>query len=115
MAKQTGKFGIGSTLKKKIELKTTAPKDIADIQEKVAKIHSEELEKPIRAKAKTTQKRKSAAKSSKTAEVAEKEEMKRLTIDIPKSLHRKLKSKTAEEDISIKDLLNGLIAKYVGK
>ena len=117
MAKQTKKFGIGSTLKKKIELKPAVSKDLDNIEEKVAKIHSNEPKtseaspKTVSPKAQTPRKatRKAAAK------VEKKEEMKRLTIDIPKSLHRRLKSRTAEDDVSIKDLMNKLILKYVSK
>ena len=117
MAKQTKKFGIGSTLKKKVELKPAIPKDIDNIEEKVAKIHSNESKttepsiKPASPKAQAP--RKTARKA--IVKVEKKEEMKRLTIDIPKSLHRRLKSKTAEDDVSIKDLMNKLILKYVGK
>lgn len=120
MAKQTKKFGIGSTLKKKVELKPSISKDIEGIEEKVAKIHSNEPKVPevvstptptkVEAQAPKPTVRKTTAKK-----VEKKEEMKRLTIDIPKSLHRKLKSRTAEEDVSIKDLLNKLILKYLGK
>ena len=117
MAKQTKKFGIGSTLKKKIELKPAVSKDVDSIEEKVAKIHSNEpkapesTSKPARAK---VEQPKAAVKKTAVKE-PKKEEMKRLTIDIPKSLHRRLKSRTAEEEVSIKDLLNKLILKYVGK
>lgn len=117
MAKQTKKFGIGSTLKKKIELKPVVSKDIDNIEEKVAKIHSNEPKveestiKPVPEKIHTLK----APARKKIVKEQEKEEMKRLTIDIPKSLHRKLKSKTVEEDVSIKDLLNKLILKYVSK
>lgn len=117
MAKQTKKFGIGSTLKKKVALKPTISKDIDNIEEKVAKIHSNEPKSsesnPKSASPKVQSPRKAVRKSA--AKVEKKEEMKRLTIDIPKSLHRRLKSKTAEDDVSIKDLVNKLIIKYVGK
>jgi len=121
MAKQTKKFGIGSTLKKKVELKPAVSKDIDNIEEKVAKIHSKEpkavetapkvAEQKVSTISRTPARKPSVKKPAKPA----KEEMKRLTIDIPKSLHRKLKSKTADEEVSIKDLLNKLILKYVGK
>lgn len=117
MAKQTKKFGIGSTLKKKVELKPAISKDIDNIEEKVAKIHSNEPEapKPVAKVAPVKTPTPKVATRKKVVKVVEKEEMKRLTIDIPKSLHRRLKSRTAEEDVSIKDLLNKLILKYVGK
>lgn len=117
MAKQTKKFGIGSTLKKKVELKPVVFKDIDNIEEKVAKIHSHESkveESTIESVPEKVQTLKAPAQK-KVVKKREKEEMKRLTIDIPKSLHRKLKSKTVEEDVSIKDLLNKLISKYVSR
>lgn len=122
MAKQTKKFGIGSTLKKKVALKPAVSKDIERIEEKVAKIHSNEpkapeaVSKPTPTPTKVeVQAPKPTVRKTVVKKVEKKEEMKRLTIDIPKSLHRKLKSRTAEEDVSIKDLLNKLILKYVGK
>ena len=116
MAKQTKKFGIGSTLKKKIELKPTVSKDIDNIEEKVAKIHSNESKKleTVSEPTPKVQKTKTVTKKA-VAKEQKKEEMKRLTIDIPKSLHKRLKSRTAEDEVSIKDLLNKLILKYVSK
>ena len=46
---------------------------------------------------------------------AKEEKNKRLTIDIPESLHRELKAKVATEGTSIKNLLVGLIESYLHK
>lgn len=115
MAKQTKKFGIGSTLKKKVALKPVVSKDLDTIEEKVAKIHSNEPKELVEPPKVVKKSPKPRISTRKVAKPVEKEEMKRLTIDIPKSLHRRLKSKTANEEVSIKDLLNKLILKYVGK
>lgn len=40
------------------------------------------------------------------------EEMKRLTLDIPKSLHRAIKKKAADEGVAMADMLRDLLLKH---
>lgn len=41
--------------------------------------------------------------------------MKRLTLDIPESLHRKIKMKAVSEGVAMVDMLRELLEKHYGK
>jgi hypothetical protein len=43
------------------------------------------------------------------------EKMKRLTIDIPASIHREIKGKAASQDLTIADIVRKLLVDYLDK
>ena len=130
MAKKS--FNISSTLSKNKTEKEPTPelaskvplakkaKDFDELKEKVEAVHSEVTnndDKPVTAPAKT--KTSSAARSRKKASVKEKEvqteKLVRLTIDTPVSMHKRLKIKSIEVGVSMRDYILRLIEKDLGK
>lgn len=111
MAKK--KFNISSTLQKnqesklaeKIPLRKTA-KDIEEVKEKVEQITPKATEKAKPVESKTTS---PATKSAK--KVVEKEKLVRMTIDTPEHIHKKLKIRSVEKGISLRDYILRLIEK----
>lgn len=106
MAKKS--FNIASTLKKnqesqlgeKIPLQKKQ-KDLEEVEKKVAIIHQEE-----QPKAKERTKEKASAKTVKTKVVSKKtEKLVRLTIDTPAAMHRKLKIRSIERGVSMRDYI----------
>lgn len=112
MAKK--KFNISSTLNKnqetklaeKIPLKKTT-KDLEIVKEKVEEIHSDE---PAQVQA-TVSKPKPVKKIPKVPVVEEKVKLVRLTIDTPEDMHKRLKIKSIEQGISMRDYILKLIRK----
>ncbi len=114
MAKK--KFNISSTLSKnketklaeKIPLKKTA-KDIEIVKEKVEEIHpiaEEVVVAPPKAKVV-----KAVAPKPKVKIVEEKVKLVRMTIDTPEDMHKRLKIKSIERGISMRDYVLRLIEK----
>ncbi|MDJ0718838.1 MAG: toxin-antitoxin system HicB family antitoxin [Prochloraceae cyanobacterium] len=52
---------------------------------------------------------------NRTVNASEPVKMKRLTLDIPESLHRKIKMKAASEGVAMADLLRELLEKHFEK
>lgn len=128
------KFGLSGTLNrnkkevaedlelpKKIELPKKS-KNIEKVQEKVETLHQEETRALPKAAPKTVAKKprttKGTTKPSAKKTIAKKSTRKtvkdsdmRLTFDIPRSLHKKLKIKAITNEVTIKDYLIGLIEK----
>ena len=110
MAKK--KFNISSTLNKnqetklaeKIPLKKTS-KDLDTVKEKVEQIHPEEETNPIQ------EVKPIVVKSTPKPVVIKKEKLVRMTIDTPESMHKKLKIKSVERGISLRDYILKLIEK----
>lgn len=131
MAKR--KFGLSKTLNrnKKEELSEelppkrplpTKPKDIDQVEQKVNTIHQTEKSTPstIPAVAKkvpaTTKTKAAPRKKNTTAKMTTKRKTvkegdMRLTFDIPRSLHKKLKIQAINKELTIKDYLINMIEK----
>ncbi len=108
MAKK--RFNISSTLNKNQESKLAEKiplrkntKDLEEVKEKVEQIHPERQQKTETKGAKSSQK--------KVSEVEEKEKLVRMTIDTPESIHKKLKIRSVEKGISLRDYILKLIEK----
>lgn len=124
MAKK--KFGLRSTLKKNKTPETSLPKkitlpkterDLDVIKDKVEAIHDEKKEvvlptpKPAAPKAP----RKSTTRTTKKkVEIVEPVEVVRLSIDVPKAIHKKMKVKTVGLDTTIRNYVLNLIKKDMG-
>jgi len=111
MAKK--RFNISSTLNKNKETKLAdkiplkkMTKDLEDVKEKVEQIHPEEKV----SKAVATPKPK-AKKVAPPPVVEEKVKLVRMTIDTPEDMHKRLKIKSIERGISLRDYVLKLIAK----
>lgn len=110
MAKK--KFNISSTLNKnqgakladKIPLKKTA-KDLEEVKEKVDQIH------PDLAGSEPATKPKTIEKAIKPPAKEQKIKLVRMTIDTPEDMHKKLKIKSIEKGISLRDYILRLITK----
>ena len=135
MAKKN--FNISSTLKKnkqetalpkKVELKKTT-KDIDLVKETVEQLHStepvskdvkpvvkeESKEEIITETKKVAPKRTTRAKSVKPEKrKVDKSELKRLTVIMPKEIHRRLKIKAINLDSTLNDYIVGLIKDDLG-
>ena len=112
MAKK--RFDISSTLKKnkeaqlaqKIPLKKTT-KDPDQIKERVEEIHAEEKPKAVAAP--------KPPPPPPPAPPPEKVKLVRMTIDTPEEMHKKLKIKTIERGMSIRDYILKLIEEDLKK
>ena len=113
MAKKS--FNISSTLSKnqepklaeKIPLKKKT-KDVTEVAKKVAMIHQEDSQ----ASEGSAQVDKPAAKKKAAPKVkAKPEKLVRLTIDTPASIHRKLKIRSIEKGLSMRDYILRLLEK----
>lgn len=110
MAKK--RFDISATLNKnqasklaeKVPLKKKA-KDINDVKEKVEQIHPQKEANPV------VEKEKIVAKTTPKPPVQEKIKLVRLTIDTPEGMHKRLKIKSIERGISMRDYILKLIEK----
>lgn len=93
-------------LPKKIELKRST-KNIDEVKEKVEAIHIEEqaIPKP------TSPPTKSKARKSKKTLTTDKDEIVRITIDLPKDLHKKLKIHAVMNEITIRNYVVSLLQK----
>mgnify|MGYP000079561084 FL=1 len=130
MAKKN--FNISSTLKKnkqeatlpkKVELKKTT-KDIDLVKETVEQLHSTEpvakevkpvIKEEVAEPTKIAPKRTTRAKSVKTEKrKVDKSELKRLTVIMPKEIHRRLKIKAINLDSTLNDYIVGLIRDDLG-
>ncbi len=112
MAKK--KFNISSTLNKnqetklaeRIPLKKTS-KDLEVVKEKVEQIHQSAPKPAVEVKTKAP-----AIKSSpKPAKTEKKVKLVRMTIDTPEDMHKRLKIKSIERGISLRDYILKLIEK----
>ncbi len=83
--------------------KSKTSKDLEKVKEKVEAIHKDETKEP-----------KTLIKTKKT-KVVEKEENVRITIDLPKSLHKKLKLHAVMNEITIREFVVGLLEKQLRK
>jgi len=108
MAKK--KFNISSTLNKNKETKLAArvplkktTKDLEEVKEKVEQIHPEEPQ--VAAKAPSPKAK--VVKAKKVVE--EKVKLVRMTIDTPEDMHKRLKIKSIERGISLRDYVLKLI------
>ena len=120
MAKKT--FDISSTLNKnkdtaqlasKIPLKKTE-KDTEEVREKVDLIHSAPEPESVKTKPVTVAKADKATKvkaSAKAAQMPDVPKLVRLTIDTPEEMHKKLKIKSIEKGISMRDYILLLLEK----
>lgn len=125
MAKKS--FNISSTLKKntpeiqlapKIELRKK-PKDPELIVEKVNEIHEVNtlIEGKVEQIAPTEKKQlvESLKPKKKEKKAVTEEKIVRLTIDTPSSMHKRLKIKSIERGVSMRDLILRLIEKEISK
>lgn len=120
MAKKS--FNISSTLSKNQEPKLAAKiplkkkeKDVSEVAKKVAMIHQEEPQAP-EVEEKIKPKEKAVAKKAKTPAAKSKtEKLVRLTIDTPEGMHRKLKIRSIERGLSMRDYILRLLEKELGK
>jgi len=81
----------------------SAEAEVAPVQAKP--VSAEPAEKPVR----------SPKKLKAPSEEAPEEPMKRLTIDIPLSLHRRVKSQCGEEGLQMADVIRGFLEKRFPK
>lgn len=92
-------------LPKKVELKKST-KNIDEVKEKVEAIHEEE--KPITKPKPPT---KSSTRKNKKILTTDKDEIVRITIDLPKELHKKLKIHAVMNEVTIRNYVVGLLQK----
>ncbi|MGK0389194.1 MAG: hypothetical protein ACI94Y_001934 [Maribacter sp.] len=93
-------------LPKKIELKRST-KNIDEVKEKVEAIHVEEQVVPKATPLPT----KNRARKSKKVLTTDKDEIVRITIDLPKDLHKKLKIHAVMNEVTIRNYVVGLLQK----
>lgn len=127
-------FNITPTLKKNTKAepilakKTTFKKklkDVEEVEEKVEQIHKENTveetttenkvsrveEKPIKKTTRKTTKAKSPKKVARKGTTIITADSKRLTVVMPKEMHRKLKIKSINEEITLNELILNLVEK----
>ena len=129
-------FNISPTLKKntkaepKLVEKTAFKKtlkDIGEVEKKVKLIHNEKVEKaavvekvesrveekPVKKTSRKTTKAK-APKTARKGTTIVTADSKRLTVVMPKEIHRRLKIKSINEEITLNELIVNLIEKELG-
>ncbi len=94
-------------LPKKVELRKST-KNLEEVKEKVEAIHKEEVAAP-QAPEPAKKKTRSPRKASKLT--TDKEEIVRITIDLPKDLHKKLKIYAVMNEVTIRNHVVSLLRK----